>query len=244
MFEAWKNSVLGVGMDVDGAYGRQCVDPVLSYATARFPGVHWSVLLPPVQSAKFMFDKANPQFWDKVTNDHANVNQLPPQGAVCVFAAAPEAGYTSTFENPDGTVGIVDHADTKYVYLLHQDSSEKDPRVRLKARAWRYTRCIGWLVPKVQVVAQPQPSLGDSRIGRTLYLHGVPYWSVYRVGAEPVTKNRFNFIYPGRYREGPNGQLGLQYRIEGVSQYPNTVTIRTQAYGLVDIFVDKDGEII
>jgi hypothetical protein len=245
MYDSFKNSVLGFGLDIDGAFGRQCVDPILAYGSALFPGVHWSVLFnTPVGSAKNMFDKANEKYWVKVLNDHKNANQLPPRGAIVVFAASPEQGYTSTFSNIDGTVGIVDSADSKYIYHLHQDSSEARPTVRLKQRAWRYTRCIGWLIPRAQVVPTPAPTLGDSRIGRTLYLHGVPSWRVYRVGDEPVRKNTYNFIYPGRFREGPGGQLGLQYRIEGVSKYPNCVTIRTESYGLVDIFLDKDAEIL
>jgi|GEM_PF-5557663 len=96
------------------------------------------------------------------------------------------------------------------------------------------------------VVAQPPAPVptGDTRIGRMLYLHPVPQWSVYRVGQQPIRSQRIGYLIPQNYYHGPGGKPGLTYRIEAVSKYPNTVTIRTDTYGLVDIFVDSDGEII
>lgn len=88
------------------------------------------------------------------------------------------------------------------------------------------------------------PATGDSRIGKLLYLHAVPQWSVYRVGQKPDRTQRIGYLIPQNYWHGPGGKRGLSYRIEGVSKYPNTVTIRTDSYGLVDIYVDGDGEIL
>lgn len=84
----------------------------------------------------------------------------------------------------------------------------------------------------------------SSVIGKTLYLHPVPQWSVYRVGQQPIRKDRIGYLIPQNYNHGPNGKPGLTYTIEGVSRYSNTVTIRTQTYGLVDIYVDEDAEIL
>lgn len=247
-FNQWKQTVLGVGLDVDGAFGKQCVDVVLSWGQACFPGVHWSVLFPSVPAAKDMFASYNPAYFDRVANDHANVNQLPPQGAVAIFdgydAAHRPEGYTSNFTNPEGHTGVVDHADQRFVYLVQQDGSQAGAVTELVQRSWKYTPCLGWLIPKSNAAPAPAPTIGDGRIGRTLYLHGVPSWRVYRVGAAPVPQNTLNFLRPEWFHNGPNGQPGLQYKILGVSKYPNTVTIKTDSFGLVDIFVDKDAEIL
>lgn len=92
--------------------------------------------------------------------------------------------------------------------------------------------------------SETPPATGDNRIGRLLYLHPVPQWSVYRVGQKPVRSERIGYLIPKNYNHGPGGKPGLTYRIEGVSPHANTVTIRTDSYGLVDIYVDSDGEII
>lgn len=241
-----------MGFDIDKAFGKQCVDPVLSFGQALFPGIHYSVLFPPVASAKDMYEKYNAQYFERIANNHADVNQLPQPGDICIFAGAPEKGYTSTYANPDGTVGIVDHADKNYVYLLHQDSAESDPKLRLKQRSWRYTRCLGWLRPRIAappVIAAPAPVQAaapgpDSRIGKTLFLHPVAQWSVYRVGQKPERDKRIGYLIPRNYQNGPGGKPGLSYKIVGVSSYPNTVTIVTDTYGRCDIYVDSDGEIL
>lgn len=244
VYQVWKNSVLGVGLDIDGAYGKQCVDVVLSYGQAVFPSVHWQVLFPPVPCAKEMFNTYNPTYFDRIVNDHNNPNQLPQPGDIAIFDASPAEGFTSTYANPEGHTGVVDHADSEYIYLVQQDGSDPNTKVSLKQRAWRYTPCLGWLRPKVNVQASPAPSQGDSRIGKTLYVHGVRAKAVVRVGANPIPQNIYNYLLPGNFREGPHGQPGLQYKIIGVSLYPDTVTIRTASFGLVDVYIHPDCEII
>lgn len=245
LYQSWKNSILGIPLNVDGSFGAQCVDEALSWGMAVFPGHSWSELFPPVNSAKDMYEHYNPAFWDRVENDHNDPNQVPPQGAVAIFAASPEAGYTSTFENEDGHCGVVDHADGQYIYLMQQDAGLNGGASMLRARAWRYTRLIGWLIPKVGAAPTPAPAPSeDPRIGKTLFLHAVPKWRVYRVGDQPLGSNAVGFLTPANYNHGPDGQPGLTYPIEGVSQYPNTVTIKTDTYGYVDIYVDQDGEIL
>jgi hypothetical protein len=133
--EVWKHAVLGVSLDIDGSFGAQCVDVPLSWGQTLYPGVHWTQLFAPVANAKDMLGPYSPKYWQVVWNEHNNPNQLPPAGAIAVFGPSPEAGYTSTYPNPAGTVGVVDHADPQYVYLLHQDSSETKPVVRLKNAA-------------------------------------------------------------------------------------------------------------
>lgn len=243
-FQSWKNSVVGAGLDVDGAYGKQCVDVALSWGMACFPGISWSSLFPPVPSAKDMYENYNPTYWDRVANNHSDPNQVPPQGAVAIFGPAPQAGYTSTYANPDGHVGIVDHTDSNYIYLVQQQPGGV---TTLQARPWRYTELKGWLIAKTNIEPTPQaPPQGDDRIGKVLYLHPVPKWRVYRVGDKPAGTNAIGFLTPANFESGlpaPNNR-GLTYTIVGVSPYPNTVTINTSTYKLVDIYVDSDGEIL
>lgn len=248
VFNVWKNTVIGMGLDIDRAYGKQCVDPVLSWSQAIFPGIHYSLPFPPTQSAKDIFTTANPAYWEKITNNPHDINQLPIAGDVAVFAASPEPGFASTFRNDDGTIGIVDHADAKFIWLIHQDSTEANPVVRLKQRPHRYTRLIGWLRPKVPaaipqnaVVAGPTT---DPRIGKQVWLKPVKQWSVYRRGQFPDRAKRIGYLRPDQYNHGPGGQPGLTYPIEGVSQYQNTVSITSDAYGPVDIYLDADAVIL
>lgn len=247
-FSTWKNGVLNVALNIDGSFGAQCVDTALSWGQALFPNVHWSTVFPPVSSAKDMYEHYNPVYWDRVENDHGNPSQVPPQGAVAVFAGSPEQGYTSTYNNPDGHVGVVDHTDGSYLYMVQQDAGLAGGAALLRARPWRYTRLIGWLIPKSMSVPTPQPpapSPGNA-VGRVLYLHPVAKWRVYRVGDKPAGTNAIGFLTPVNYESGlpaPKNR-GLTYTILGVSKYPNTYTIRTGVAGLVDIYVDSDGEII
>jgi murein DD-endopeptidase MepM/ murein hydrolase activator NlpD len=90
----------------------------------------------------------------------------------------------------------------------------------------------------------PTPQqVADPLAGKTLFLHPVPRWRVYPVDVIPKVGNEKGVLLPGSFREGPNGQPGLTYRIISSTKYPHTVTIRTQAYGVVNIYVDSDGEI-
>lgn len=248
MYNNWKNSVLGVRLDVDGAFGTQCVDTALSWAMCNFPGVAWPVLIPPVDGAKDMFSKYNSTYFTRVANDHNNPNQVPPQGALAIFGASPKPGYTSTYANPYGHVGVVDHTDANFIYLVQQDAGIANGAVQLRPRPWRYTELLGWLIPKTAPTPAPlpPPASGDARIGKTLYLHPVPSWRVYRVGDKPSGTNAIGVLRPSAYESGlpaPKNK-GLTYTILGVSQYANTVTIKTGIVGLADIYVDSDGEIL
>lgn len=247
--ENWANVVKGIGLDVDKAYGNQCADVDLSWGIYLFPGIHWSVLFRPTTSAKDMFDKVNPDYFDKIVNDHNDPNQLPQPGDVIFFAASPEKGYASTYRNDDGHTGVVaPGTNSNRIMLYQQDGSTKQTVVQLVARSWRYTRCIGWARPKqpqaIPAAAQVTGPVTDPRIGKRLFLHPVSQWSVYRRGQYPDRAKRIGYLIPRNYSHGPQGQPGLTYVIEGVSSYPNTVSITTDTYGPVDIYVDGDAEII
>lgn len=102
-------------------------------------------------------------------------------------------------------------------------------------------------VPPVHVTTptKPTPSAGSSSwVGKTLYMHPVAIWHVYRKGAQPILSNSIGELLPSRYNHGPGGKPGLEYPIIAVSRYANTVTIKTDTYGIVDVYVDKDAEIL
>lgn len=229
----WKAQVIGRGIDVDKAYGNQCVDVSNHYAMYLFPGYSWATLMGAPMSAKDLFDTANPNFFDKVRNNPADVNQLPPQGAIAVFAAAPEAGYTSTYPNPDGHVGIVDSADSRYLYLVQQDGSTGQGVTYLKQRPWRYTRCIGWLIPKAQEAPAPAPKPQYV----TLPAH-VQKWAAY---VENGVYNRAN----GTFVElAPAKFGGLTYVVQRWVANGAAAVIKTEMFGERVIWVKDTDAVI
>lgn len=74
-----------------------------------------------------------------------------------MFAASPEAGYTSSYANPYGHTAVVDTATPNGLVLVQQDGSQNQPVTQVKNRAWKYTRCIGWLHPKVEARPPANP---------------------------------------------------------------------------------------
>jgi hypothetical protein len=253
-YDAWKPAVIGIGLDVDKSYGNQCVDVDLAWGMYLFPGVAWAVLFPPVGDlgAKHMWDLVNEKYFEKIPNNPNDLNQLPQKGDIAYFGASPEAGYTSQYKNPDGHTGVVDHATSNYVWLTQQDGSEAQSVVQVKQRPWRYTRCLGWARPRLSaVVAEPASSgpVNHPVIGHDVWLKPPATnvqngWSVYRRGQFPDRAKRIGALRPDWYRHGPGGEPGLVYRIEGVSQYANVVSITSDTYGPVDIYLDGDAQIL
>lgn len=251
-FDIWKNAVVGVGLDVDRAYGNQCADVDLSWAMTVFPGVAWATLIKPTASAKNFLQAFNPAYFDIVQNDHNNPNQLPPKGAIAVFGASPKAGYTSKYRNDDGHTGVVDHADANFIYLVQQDGSEAQVITQLRARPWRYTECLGWAVPRVAAVGSTPQSTGPVNhplIGKRVWfkppaVHPELGWAIYNVGQFPDRAQAKGFMRPDMFNEGPNGAPGFIKTIIGVSKYANTVTVQTDTWGIVDAYLDGDAQIL
>jgi hypothetical protein len=251
-FEVWKNAVIGASIDIDRSYGAQCADVPLSWATTVFPNVAWATLFKPTTSAKNFLGVANVIYFDLIYNNNADVNQLPQKGDIAVFGAVPKGGkpgYTSKFENPDGHVGVVDHADQKFIYLVQQDGSTGQTRTQLIARPWRYSECLGWLRPRVTAVGSTPQSTGPVNhplIGKDVWFKPPvkPGWAVYDVGQFPDRAKAKGFMRPDMFNEGPDGAKGFIKRILGVSKYANTVTIQTDTWGIVDVYLDGDAQIL
>lgn len=232
-FNGWKNSVLGRSLDIDGAAGAQCVDVPKSWAEALYPGVSWRQSVG-YGDAKEVFANASTEYFDKITNDHSNANQVPQQGDIVVFAPAPESGYQSAYLNPYGHCAVVDSATPNGLVLIQQDGSTGQTVVQIKSRAWRYTRCIGWLHPRaIPSVPAPTPA------AQSVYLPSSVYrWRIYDPNAVPTVGNEKNFIYPSQFPPG------LTYDILAWLDSGKTVKIQTQMFGIVKIWVDNTDAVI
>lgn len=254
-FAIWKNAVIGVGLDVDRQYGPQCADVVLSWAMTVFPGVAWTTLIKPTKQAKDFLGAFNPAYFDVVMNNHADPNQLPPRGAIAVFGAVPKGGkpgYTSTYENPDGHTGAVDRADATFIYIVQQDGSTGQSVTQLRARPWKYSECLGWAIPRLSAVGSTPQSTGPVNhplIGKDVWFKPPAKdpqkgWAIYNVGQFPDRAKAKGFMRPDMFHEGPNGAPGFIKKILGVSQYANTVTVKTDTWGIVDVYLDGDAQIL
>lgn len=248
IYQAWINSgVMGKQLDPDGvkADTGQCSQVDISYGEALFPGVPWYVLFPPTANAKDMFTNYNPTYFEQIVNDHNDPNQLPEQGDIMFFGATPADGYVNSYYNPAGHTGICDSASASGFALTQENAPATGEGVNTTNYAWKFRPCEGWLRPKVAADPTPAPSpTPSSLIGREVWLHAVPQWHVYRVGTQPILTNAIGYLVPQNYDHGPSGQPGLTYEVLGVSQYPNTVTIQTDTYGNVDIYLDGDAQIL
>lgn len=230
-FTTWKNSVLGIGLDIDHAFGDQCVDVVLSWSQACFPSISWGTFFTVGGNAKDLYSGANLTYFDQIANDHHNPDQLPQQGDIAVFAPSPQQGYTSTFANPDGHCGVVDSADTGGLWLVQQDGSNPQGVTFEKYRPWLYTECIGWLRPKTGQAPAPTPV---GTCGKNLFLpSSVDRWRVYDLSVMPRVGNEKAFLRPSLFPPG------LTYQILG-NPYPNVYTIQTQNFGVVNIYAGAD----
>lgn len=253
MFDTWKQSVLGIGLDVDGVEQNQCVDTAKSWANAIFAGIgaKWQETLG-YGNAKDMYANANPKYFEKVLNDHRDVNQVPPRGAIAVFAAQDKVqrakGYSSKYDNPYGHCLVVDEANQQGMWGVQQDGSISQGKVTRVWRDWRYTECIGWLIPRDPASLAPPvlppipvingaPQVSTNVVGRILWLKPhVDKWRIYPLNVVPKIGNEKNFVRPSQFG-------GLAYKIIGVTGYPQTVVIQTEMFGTVAIYVDSDAEV-
>jgi uncharacterized coiled-coil protein SlyX len=161
-YTSWKKSVIGKQLNVDGAYGSQCVDLIMAYAEYLFPGHDWPELIGR-GNAKDLFSAANPQYFTKIKNDYANVDQLPRQGDILVFGATPQQGFTNKYHNPYGHIGIADSRISASGFnLLQLNAPSSSSPVNVHYYSWRYRPCIGWLRPRVQAKPTPTKPKGDN----------------------------------------------------------------------------------
>lgn len=182
IYQAFRTYALGRGLDIDGAYGDQCVDVDLAYGEYLFPGVSYNTVFPPRPQAKLLFDAYNPTYFTQVINDHSNPNQLPQQGDVMVFDATPAAGYSNVFSNPAGHTGVCDSASPREYTLLMQDGTQPNGKTFLQTQGWKFRPCIGWLHPKLANVPVP-PAPTPAPTGHMITLpQTTGPWHLYKIG--------------------------------------------------------------
>lgn len=222
-YQTWKNSVLGQPLDIDRAYGDQCVDVVLDWGEALFPGVAWSTLFPPVPAAKQLFESHNDKYFEAITNNHNDSNQLPEQGDIMVFDGRP--GYE------DGHTGVCDSASPEGYTLVMQDGSNPIGTTFLQFRPWAYRSCIGWLRARDQVPVGTTPS--QSSDSKLFLPSSVLKWRVYRVAGPWTPGHEIAFLWPSAFPPG------LTYDIQS-KLAANMYQIKTENFGVVAIYAGPD----
>lgn len=203
----------------------ECVALVVNnsqaYVEALFPGVNWTTIIQPVPDARLMAGKSN-QYVQWIANDHNNLNQVPVQGAIMVFDATPQAGYSNTTVNPSGHTGICDSADANGYVLLQQNSPSYGSPANLKQFAWRFRPCLGWYNPLTASMPAPVPPSVPT--GKTIFLPPTTGpWHLYNADGPYVPSAAKALLYPSAYG-------GLTYKI--VADKGNGVyVINTQMFG-------------
>lgn len=181
----------------------QCVslidDNANAYVEALFPGVSWTSVMAPVASAYQLAGKGNSHLqW--IANDHNDPSQLPSQGDIMVFGPTPAAGYTNTYANPDGHVGICDSASGSGYALLQQNAPAFGEAVNVTEYSWKFRPCLGWYHPLTpgSVTVTPVASGGHSI---TLPASTGP-WHLYKPGGPYNPNNPANvkgLLWPSKF---------------------------------------------
>jgi len=230
IYLAWTNGPGRVGshLDIDGAYGDQCVDVDLSLGQAYFPGEAWSTLFPPTASAKNLGITHNDKYFEWIENDHNNPNQLPEQGDILVTGATPATGYTNLFQNPDGHTGPVESCNSSTYTLRQQDGSVPNASVQLVTVSWRYRPVLGWLRPRLAAAPAPAPAPVPST-SHTVWLPPTTGpWHLYPEGGPYTYTAAKALLYPSNFG-------GLTYDILN-DRGGGIYTIQTQMFGRGDIY--------
>jgi len=239
MYPTFKQETLGrkilTVQGITNPYGVECVTLAWAYADALWPGVSIKNTIT-LGNAATLFDNANPAYFNKIANNHNDPNQVPNQGDVMVFGGTPAAGYTNTFNNPDGHCGVCDSASPSGYSLLQQNAPYAGQSVNVTNYPWKFRPCIGWLRP-VAPVSPPAPVPPATH--QTVHLpSSVPTWAAYRVGSQlrKGTSDQVGSLMPAHYG-------GLDYAIQAwVGDY--AVNIMTESFGEVTIWVRDTSAVI
>jgi hypothetical protein len=148
-FTEWKSQAVGRHIDVDGAYGAQCVDVYLDYIQKVIGVSNWGTVSG-YGDAAALYPKANLQYFTKF-----DASGIPIQGDVIFYGA--------TATNSAGHVAVVDSADSTGVTCIEQDGFNPSGSCYVKFRKWN-GMCIGWLRPKVT-----QGDIMNTEAGTELY---------------------------------------------------------------------------
>jgi hypothetical protein len=247
-FKKWtldpKGDPQKIGLDIDQAYGNQCVDMFLGIAKYYFPGINYRILVPVMGSAKYAGTKRNDQYFEWISNNHSDVNQLPQQGDILVADSTPQPGYSNQTHNPDGHLGIVESADRNGYTLLQQDGSNPKGKPFLGQRPWKYRPVLGWLRPRLavavdpvpQVPSQPAPqppkpsTLSRDLIGKRVYLNLRSDFPAFKPGTNEIRARL----------DSKNIPAARSYVVRDIDTLPNSVLIQSGQFGTLAIHL-SDG---
>lgn len=141
-FKDWKKKALGRKIDVDKAFGDQCVDVAMDYAQYLFNKPWYQVI--GYGNAKDIYGSSKGAYFKKIKNNPKDKKQLPKQGDLIVF--------DKTNTNPYGHIGVVDKASSRGVDLIQQDGFHPNGATFEKFRPWGTSPTIGWLRPKTSIL--------------------------------------------------------------------------------------------
>jgi hypothetical protein len=141
-YQEFKNKYIDKAVNVDGAYGAQCYDLVMAYMKEVW-GIPNNLICRWSGGVRDFAEHFNEMFdTSKFQYEKNSANNVPPQGAVFVFA-----------NNQWGHTGIVDSANQDIFVSLDQNwgngvdgSGQGDKRVRLVTH--NYQTMLGWITPK------------------------------------------------------------------------------------------------
>lgn len=137
IFQPWLTFSLGKQIDIDHAFGDQCVDVVLAWAEQLYPGVPWTVSIG-YGNAKDLFAAANPAYFDKILY---TVGFVPQEGDVFVKDGTPA--------NPEGHTGAVINANANTMHVIQQDGYNPAGVAYEGDIALQNNHIIGFLRPKI-----------------------------------------------------------------------------------------------
>ena len=151
-YAEWKSQAVGRHIDVDGAYGAQCVDVYLDYIQKVIGVSNWGIVSG-YGDAAALYPKANTQYFTRF-----DASGIPIQGDVIFYGA--------TATNSAGHVAVVDSADATGVTCVEQDGFNPGGSCYVKFRKWN-GMCIGWLRPKNVITGEVMNQEAGAEMYRT-----------------------------------------------------------------------------
>lgn len=224
MFNEFKERYLGKTVDVDGAFGGQCVD--LFNAWNRDYNNCYINCAPTGYARSLAENKANNGILNYF-NETAINNMI--EGTVVVYGQCKFA--------PVGHVGffIEDNGDGTFKCLQQNYNNQQVVTINNNP----YSGIIGAFIPK-QVQEEFNRKLEEQKKQKEVkeelkYLNlnaDIDTWNVYPMNVAPVIGNECNKLKPSKFG-------GLSYTIKGYSQQ-HVAIIETRDFGQVQIYIGPD----